>query len=76
MSEHTLVTVTEVIHDYTIMITQEYLEKYDMGHTKTVIIKDGHIMYTGFSSCGAPKGKISYKNCIEAYNSYMRYHSV
>ena len=61
--------------------TQNYVPKADIGHYRYVIlhvpyggclIDDGNIVGSGYSCCGAPKGKLNKVLIKEIFNSFYK----
>jgi len=66
-------------------VTQEYDPKYDSGHWRYCIfevpyggcqMEEGDLVSTGSSCCGAPTGKITYKNLDKFWKDFKFYYKL
>ncbi len=59
MEKDQKITQTYSYLGYDLTITQDYNEKFDMGHHKYVIFYGGHIVRASESIGGPPRGKVN-----------------
>lgn len=67
-----LYTLKVSIETYVVYLTQDYDEKFNMGHWKAAIIKNDHIYHVQ-QSIGSPMdGKITDKKAEKVFNDWKR----
>jgi len=57
MSEYVNFTVTHRSQGYRVVLTQKYSKQFDFGHYHFAIYKGRHIVDSGWSSEGVPRGR-------------------
>jgi hypothetical protein len=67
------ITVTKIIGEYTVRVTQRYIYRHDMGSYKTVIERGGHIISVSNGPSGVTMGKVDESWCERELEEFIRH---